>query len=166
MPGACPARRWWADALSLWPDSSGPSIEGLSAPSFPESLFPHVRFSRCRRSIWTARSAAPCSAGIFSFGPTQPTTAATAADGSVRERPVEWRHGRARMARAAGGGAGDPNEADEAVDPRLRCDDSDAAREGGQSRPLTRSDHITQSARQFFTCVNPQPIRCARQSRE
>jgi hypothetical protein len=41
-----PARRWWADALSLWPDSSGPRIEALSALSFPESLLPHVRFSR------------------------------------------------------------------------------------------------------------------------
>jgi hypothetical protein len=63
--------------------------------------------------------------------PTQSTTAATAADGSVRKRPVERRHGRARMARAAGGSAGDPHELDDAVDPRSCCDDSDAAREGG-----------------------------------
>ena len=42
--------------------------------------------------------------------------------------------------------AGDPNEPYEpyeAVDPRSCCDDSGATREGGQSRPLTRSGLIT-----------------------
>src|SRR6266851_408951 len=65
--------------------------------------------------------------------PTQSTIAAAAADGSVRERPVARRHRRARMAGAAGGSAGGPHEADDAVDPRPCCDDSDAAREGGRS---------------------------------
>ena len=64
--------------------------------------------------------------------PTQSTTTA-AADGSVRERPSERRHRRTRMAGAAGGSAGGPHEADDAVDPRPCCDDSDAAREGGRS---------------------------------
>jgi hypothetical protein len=35
----------------------------------------------------------------------------------------------------------------------------DATHEGGRSRPPTRPGLITWSARQFFTCVNPQPIR-------
>lgn len=65
--------------------------------------------------------------------PTQSTTAAAAADGSVRERPVERRHRRAGMVGAAGGSAGGPYESDDAVDPRPCCDDSDAAREGGRS---------------------------------
>src|SRR3984893_15299349 len=50
--------------------------------------------------------------------PKESTTTATAADGSVRERPVERRYGRARMVRAAGGSAGEPHEPDDAVDPR------------------------------------------------
>src|ERR1700680_3497962 len=65
--------------------------------------------------------------------PTQSTTAAAAADGSVRDRPVERRHRRARMAGAAGGSAGGPHQPDDAVDPGSCCDDSDAAREGGRS---------------------------------
>src|SRR3981189_2520213 len=65
--------------------------------------------------------------------PTQSTTAAAAADGSVRERPVERRHRRASMAGAAGGSPGGPHEPDEAVDPRPWCEDSRAAREGGGS---------------------------------
>ena len=65
--------------------------------------------------------------------PTQSTTAAAAADGSVRERSVERRHRRARMAGAASGSAGGPHEPDDAVDPRSCCDDSNAAREGGRS---------------------------------
>ena len=65
--------------------------------------------------------------------PIQSTTAAAAADGSVRERPVERRHRRAGMAGAPSGRAGDPHEPDDAVDPRLCCDDSEAARKGGQS---------------------------------
>src|SRR5439155_18820989 len=65
--------------------------------------------------------------------PTQSTIAAAAADGSVRERPVERRHRRARMAGAAGGSASGPHEPDDAVDPPPCCDDSDAAREGGRS---------------------------------
>ena len=65
--------------------------------------------------------------------PTHSTTAAAAADGSVRERPVEWRHRRAHMAGAAGGSPGGSHEPDDAVDPRSCCDNSDAAREGGQS---------------------------------
>ena len=66
--------------------------------------------------------------------PTQSTIAA-AADGSVRERPIERRHRRARMAGAASASAGGPHEPDDAVDPRSCCDDSnsDAAREGGRS---------------------------------
>src|SRR6202049_262490 len=64
--------------------------------------------------------------------PTQPTTAA-AADGSVRERSVERRHRRARMAGAASGSAGGPHEPDDAGDPRSCFDDSNAAREGGRS---------------------------------
>ena len=64
--------------------------------------------------------------------PIQSTTAAAAAaDGSVRERPVERRHRRASMAGAAGGSPGGPHEPDDAVDPRPCCDDSAAAREGG-----------------------------------
>lgn len=63
--------------------------------------------------------------------PTQSTTAAAAADGSVQERPVERRQRRARMAGAAGGSAGSAHKPDDAVDPRPCCDDSDAAREGG-----------------------------------
>jgi hypothetical protein len=63
--------------------------------------------------------------------PTQSTIAPAASDRSVRERPVERRHRRARMAGAAGGSAGRAHEPDDAVDPRLCCDDSDAAREGG-----------------------------------
>ena len=63
--------------------------------------------------------------------PTQSTTKATSADGSVQKRSVERRHGRARMARAAGGSAGDPREPDDAVDPRSCCNNSGAAREGG-----------------------------------
>jgi len=65
--------------------------------------------------------------------PIQSTTAAAAADGSVRERPVERRHRRAGMAGASSGRAGGPHEPDDAVDPRSCCDDSDAARTGGQS---------------------------------
>ena len=65
--------------------------------------------------------------------PTQSTTAAAAADGSVRERAVERRHRRARMAGAAGGSTDGPHEPDDAVDPRSCCDDSDAALEGGRS---------------------------------
>src|SRR3982074_3385497 len=65
--------------------------------------------------------------------PTQTTTAAAAADGSVRDRPVERRHRRARMAGAAGGSAGGPHQPDDAVDPGSCCDDSDGAREGGRS---------------------------------
>ena len=65
--------------------------------------------------------------------PTQSTTAVAAADGFVREWPVEWRHRRARMAGAAGGSPGGSHEPDDAVDPRSCCDNSDAAREGGQS---------------------------------
>jgi hypothetical protein len=42
--------------------------------------------------------------------PTQSTIAAAAADGSVRERPVERRHRRARLAGAAGGSAGSPRD--------------------------------------------------------
>src|SRR6201997_3703272 len=49
--------------------------------------------------------------------PTQSTTAVAAADGSVRERPVERRHRRAGMAGAPSGRAGDPHEPDDAVDP-------------------------------------------------
>jgi len=64
---------------------------------------------------------------------TQSTTAAAAADGSVRDRSVERRHRRARMAGAAGGSAGGPDEPDDAADPRACCEDSDAAREGGRS---------------------------------
>lgn len=64
--------------------------------------------------------------------PTQSTTAA-AADGSIRKRPVERRHRRARMAGAAGGSAGHAHEPDDAVDPRSCCDDSDAGCEGGRS---------------------------------
>src|SRR5882762_6637968 len=63
--------------------------------------------------------------------PTQSTTAPAASDRSVRERPVEQRHRRARMAGAAGGSAGGPHKPDDAVDPRPCCDDGDAAREGG-----------------------------------
>ena len=63
--------------------------------------------------------------------PTQSTTAAATTDGSVRERLVERRYRRASMAGAAGGSSGGPHEPDDAVDPRLCCDDSDAAREGG-----------------------------------
>lgn len=63
--------------------------------------------------------------------PTQSTTAA--ADGSVRERPVERRRRRASMAGAAGGSPGGPHEPDDAVDRRPCCDDGDAAREGGRS---------------------------------
>src|SRR5260221_10857923 len=65
--------------------------------------------------------------------PTQSTTAAAAADGSVRERSVERRHRRARMAGAASGSAGGPHEPDDAVDPRSCCDDSNAARQGGRA---------------------------------
>ncbi|MET4323879.1 hypothetical protein ABIC02_007671 [Bradyrhizobium sp. RT5a] len=65
--------------------------------------------------------------------PTQSTTAAAAADGSVRERPAERRHRRASMAGVAGGSPGGPHKPDDAVDPRPCCDDSDAAREGGRS---------------------------------
>ena len=65
--------------------------------------------------------------------PIQSTIAAAASDGSVRERPVERRHRRARLAGAAGGSAGGAHEPDDAVDPRPCCDDSDSAREGGQS---------------------------------
>jgi len=65
--------------------------------------------------------------------PTQSTTAVAAADGFVRELPVEWRHRRAHMAGAAGGSPGGSHEPDDAVDPRSCCDNSDAAREGGQS---------------------------------
>ena len=63
--------------------------------------------------------------------PTESTTTATAADGSVRERPIERRYGRARMVRAASASAGEPHEPDDTVDPRPCSDDSDAAREGG-----------------------------------
>ena len=49
------------------------------------------------------------------------------------ERPVEQRYRRARMVGATGGSAGGAHEPDDAVDPRSCCDDSDAAREGGQS---------------------------------
>ena len=63
--------------------------------------------------------------------PTQSTTAA-AADGSVRRRAVEQRYRRAGMGGAAGGNAGGADKSDDAVDPRLCCDDSDAARERGQ----------------------------------
>ena len=63
--------------------------------------------------------------------PTQSTTAA--ADGSVRERPVERRQRRARMAGAAGGSPGGSHEPDDAVDPRSCRDNSDAVREGGRS---------------------------------
>ncbi|MGY3619217.1 hypothetical protein ACVJGD_005413 [Bradyrhizobium sp. USDA 10063] len=62
--------------------------------------------------------------------PTQSTTAAAAADGSVRERPVERRDRRAGMAGSAGRSAGSAHEPDDAVDPRPCCDDRDAAREG------------------------------------
>jgi len=65
--------------------------------------------------------------------PTQSTTSATAADGSVWERPVEHRHRRAGMVGAAGGSAGGAHEPDDAVDPEPCRDDSDAAREGGRS---------------------------------
>src|ERR1700730_3499342 len=63
--------------------------------------------------------------------PTQSTIAPAASDRSVRGRPVERRHRRARMAGATGGSAGSAHEPDGAVDPRPCCDDSDAAREGG-----------------------------------
>src|SRR5258707_3280059 len=63
--------------------------------------------------------------------PTQSTTAA--ADGSVRERPVERRHRRASMAGAAGGSPSGPHQPDNAVGPRPCCVDRDAAREGGRS---------------------------------
>ena len=62
-----------------------------------------------------------------------PSTTAAAADGSVRERPVERRNRCAHMVGASGGSAGGPYESDDAVDPRPCCDDSDAAREGGRS---------------------------------
>ena len=45
---------------------------------------------------------------------TQSTTAVAAADGSVREWPVERRHRRARMAGAAGGSPGGSHEPDDA----------------------------------------------------
>src|SRR3954451_1722904 len=48
--------------------------------------------------------------------PTQSTIAA--ADGSVRERPVERRHRRTSMAGAAGGSPGGPHKPDDAVDRR------------------------------------------------
>ena len=64
---------------------------------------------------------------------TQSTTAAAAADGSVRERPVKRRHRRAGMVGAAGGSAGGAHEPDDAVDPQPCHDDSDATREGGRS---------------------------------
>src|SRR5260370_42523556 len=64
--------------------------------------------------------------------PTQSTTTA-AADGSVRERPAERRHRRTRIAGTAGGSAGGPYEADDAVDPRPCCDDSTPAPQGGRS---------------------------------
>jgi hypothetical protein len=63
--------------------------------------------------------------------PTQSTIAPAAPAGSVRERPVERRHRRARMAGAAGRSAGSSHEPDDAVDPRPCCDDSNAVREGG-----------------------------------
>jgi hypothetical protein len=63
--------------------------------------------------------------------PTQSTIAPAASDRSVRERPVERRQRRARMAGAAAGSASSAHEPDDAVDPRPCCDDSDAAREGG-----------------------------------
>jgi len=64
---------------------------------------------------------------------TQSTTAAAgAADGSVRERPVERRHRCAHMVGASGGSASSPYESDDAVDPRPCCDDSDATHEGGR----------------------------------
>src|SRR5258706_13209790 len=63
--------------------------------------------------------------------PTQSTTAPAASDRSVQEWPVERRQRRARMAGAAGGSAGSAHKPDDAVDPRPRCDDSEAAREGG-----------------------------------
>ena len=65
--------------------------------------------------------------------PTQSTTAPAASDRSVQERPAERRDRRTRMAGVAGGSAGSSHEPDDAVDPRSCCDDSDAAREGGQS---------------------------------
>ena len=65
--------------------------------------------------------------------PTQSTIAAAASDGSVRERPVEKRHRRARMAGTAGGSARGSHEPDDAVNPRPCSDDSDAASEGGRS---------------------------------
>ena len=58
--------------------------------------------------------------------PTQSTTAAAAADGSVREWPVERRHRRAHMAGSASRSAGSAHEPDDAFDPRPCCDDSDA----------------------------------------
>src|SRR5258708_39422049 len=45
--------------------------------------------------------------------PRQSTTAAAAADGSVRERSVERRHRRARIAAAASGSAGRPHQPDD-----------------------------------------------------
>ena len=65
--------------------------------------------------------------------PTQSTTAAAAADGSVREWPVEHRHRRAGIVGAASGSAGGAHEPNDAVDPRPCRDDSDAAREGVRS---------------------------------
>ncbi|MFK4531876.1 hypothetical protein ABIA00_000059 [Bradyrhizobium ottawaense] len=65
--------------------------------------------------------------------PTQSTTPAAAADGFVREGPVERRHRRAHMAGSARRSAGSAHEPDDAVDPRPCSDDSDAAREGGRS---------------------------------
>ena len=63
--------------------------------------------------------------------PTQSTIAPAAPARSVRERPVERRHRRARMAGAAGRSPGSAHKPDDAVDPRPCCDDSDDAREGG-----------------------------------
>jgi len=51
----------------------------------------------------------------------QSTIAPAASDRSVRERPAERHHRRARMAGAAGGGAGSAHEPDDAVDPRPCC---------------------------------------------
>ena len=65
--------------------------------------------------------------------PTQSTTAVAAADGSVREWPVERGHRRARMAGSAGGSPCGSHEPDDAVNPRSCRDNSDAVREGGRS---------------------------------
>ncbi|MGY3079213.1 hypothetical protein ACVWZZ_005621 [Bradyrhizobium sp. LM6.10] len=63
--------------------------------------------------------------------PTQSTTAAAAADGSVRERPFERRHRRTSMAGAAGGSSGGPHKPDDAVDDHAAMTATPPAKEVG-----------------------------------